>query len=241
MSRFGSGLDVTKNRLKVSLPKSHRISEEVATNGYIFLEGDSPATSSDEAISSLGDVEKLEGFEEIQELTPKDCCATTLNSYSGNFGLQEFPYHTDMAHWFLPPKYLALRCVFGSQNVKTRLIDGLSMLTAIGEENLSRTLVQPRRPINGEKPILRLAEKLDERRFRIRWDSLFIKPCSSFSIDIYSQVVEYLSSVRPFEFNLSKPGDTLIVDNWRMLHGRSSVPRADTSRVIHRAYLSSLK
>lgn len=35
-------------------------------------------------------------------------------------------------------------------------------------------------------------------------------------------------------------GDTLIVDNWRFLHGRSSVKQADLDRRLERVYISEL-
>ena len=40
---------------------------------------------------------------------------------------------------------------------------------------------------------------------------------------------------------LANPGDTLIIDNWRVLHGRSSVGEGDTDRMIERVYLSELQ
>jgi len=42
------------------------------------------------------------------------------------------------------------------------------------------------------------------------------------------------------DFVLEKPGDTLVVDNWRMFHARSAVPTTQRNRNIHRAYLSTL-
>ncbi|WP_189666890.1 TauD/TfdA family dioxygenase [Pseudomonas amygdali] len=39
---------------------------------------------------------------------------------------------------------------------------------------------------------------------------------------------------------LCNPGDTLIVDNWRMLHGRSAVPTSAMRRQLERIYISEL-
>jgi hypothetical protein len=36
------------------------------------------------------------------------------------------------------------------------------------------------------------------------------------------------------------PGDTLIVDNWRCLHGRSDVPDEAMDRHLERVYLSEI-
>ncbi|HAH95942.1 MAG TPA: hypothetical protein DCL69_03455, partial [Firmicutes bacterium] len=35
-------------------------------------------------------------------------------------------------------------------------------------------------------------------------------------------------------------GDTLVIDNWRMLHARSPVPAGREDRKIQRVYLESL-
>ena len=37
-----------------------------------------------------------------------------------------------------------------------------------------------------------------------------------------------------------KLGDTVILDNWRMLHGRSAVPEKYSDRMLQRAYLEEL-
>jgi alpha-ketoglutarate-dependent taurine dioxygenase len=39
---------------------------------------------------------------------------------------------------------------------------------------------------------------------------------------------------------LLQPGDTLLIDNWRMLHGRSEVSTQSTSRIIDRVYLAEV-
>nr|WP_281066390.1 TauD/TfdA family dioxygenase [Xanthobacter flavus] len=40
---------------------------------------------------------------------------------------------------------------------------------------------------------------------------------------------------------LAHPGDTLIIDNWRMLHARSPIPPGREDRSIQRVYLGALK
>ncbi|MCK1658534.1 TauD/TfdA family dioxygenase [Bradyrhizobium sp. 151] len=40
--------------------------------------------------------------------------------------------------------------------------------------------------------------------------------------------------------SLTSPGDTLVIDNWRMLHGRSAVAELCSDRIIERTYLRSL-
>lgn len=40
---------------------------------------------------------------------------------------------------------------------------------------------------------------------------------------------------------LKNPGDTLIIDNWTTLHGRSEVEKSSNDRVIERVYLREIK
>lgn len=39
---------------------------------------------------------------------------------------------------------------------------------------------------------------------------------------------------------LNQPGDTLLIDNWQMLHGRGEVLAQGTIRRIERVYLSEI-
>ena len=81
--------------------------------GFVIISGHLPELSGLPAFSELGKVVKLPGVAEVQVLTPRHEATTSPNTYSGNFGIHAFPLHTDLAHWFLPPRYLALRCVVG--------------------------------------------------------------------------------------------------------------------------------
>ena len=213
---------------------------QVDAMGFVFLPSHLPKQTSGEAIARLGIIEKLAGLNEIQELTPKDAAASPPNIYSGTFGCGDFPFHTDLAHWFLPPRYLVLRCIEGASDVKTRLVDSNAVVQSVGEENLCRALVQPRRPVEMNRALLRILERCSIAQSRFRWDSLFVVPSTAHSSRMCIAIKENLSSAKTEDFVLEQPGDTLVVDNWRMLHARSAVPLNHRNRKLHRAYLSKL-
>jgi L-asparagine oxygenase len=216
------------------------MAKKVTQTGFAFLSSHLPTQSSGDAILQLGLIEKLDGLSEIQELTPKEASESTSNLYSGNFGCGEFPFHTDLAHWFQPPHYLVLRCVEGAREVATRLVDSKNVVQSIGEDDLCRALVQPRRPLGMNRSLLRILERCSTGHSRFRWDDLFIVPATDHSSRTYAAIAKNLATAKPLDFVLEKPGDTLVVDNWRMLHARSAVPMTRRSRKIHRAYLSNL-
>ncbi|MBC7101607.1 MAG: TauD/TfdA family dioxygenase [Parvibaculum sp.] len=74
-----------------------------------------------------------------------------------------------------------------------------------------------------------------------RWDSIFLSPVNGAS----QAVNEYMFQAAPqspalVEVSLSRPGDTLIVDNWKCLHGRSAVPPEAVGRRVERVYMSEI-
>ncbi|WP_375163943.1 TauD/TfdA family dioxygenase [Herbaspirillum huttiense] len=220
---------------------SRKISEiagELVSNGYVLLRRYLPCMRTDVALTKIGEIEAVDGLAVIQQLTPKKLLEATPNTYSGNFGMGEFPLHTDLAHWAKPPRYLALRCVKGRADVATLLYDGNTLIGELGINPLRMTVVQPRRPMKEEMPLLRLVERVEEVDvLRIRWDSIYIRPSTPISEKTFQRVIHFLSNVKPIEVVLLQPGDTLIIDNWRMLHGRSIVSIDANDRRVDRAYM----
>lgn len=120
-------------------------------DGFAVLQRYAPELPSTEACSPLGSMVRLEGLNLVQSLTPREVSDAQPNTYSGNFGTDAFPLHTDLAHWAVLPHYFALRCIRGAQDVPTLVLDGLELISALGRDMLHRTLVQPRRPLGKSK------------------------------------------------------------------------------------------
>jgi L-asparagine oxygenase len=174
----------------------------------------------------------------VQTLTPRK--DADPNTYSGNFGLGDFPFHTDLAHWRRPPRYLLLRCLVGYNDVPTLLVDGHALIDAISRDNLSRAIFKPRRPRDGAFDLLRLFEPMAEGADLLRWDEIFLRPASKVGDTVDGEVREWLANCEPLAVGLVRRGDTLIIDNWRMLHARSSIPLGREDRSIQRVYLGAL-
>lgn len=216
-------------------------SEQLLADGYVFLPQFMPELPPRVAVSLLGCIDAVEGLAEVQLLTPRPITASTPNTYSGNFGTGEFPLHTDLAHWAAPPRYVALRCLSGSSTVTTSVLDSLGIVQSVGREALRMAIVQPRRPLRNGKHLLRLLERpVATESDRIRWDTIFLKPTNAFAAATVAGVQDALLHSDPVQFLLCEPGDTLVLDNWRVLHGRSPVSADGLQRVIARAYLEAV-
>jgi L-asparagine oxygenase len=213
---------------------------QLRNSGFVFLPSHLPGRSTEGIVRSLGTVIWTEHGKLVHQLKPKSADNSTPNTYSGIFGVDQFPLHTDLAHWRFPPRFVMLRCITGFDAVHTLLIDGARAIEAIDQTIFSRALVRPRRPIDGSLPLLRLYDRQQGDRGMLRWDEIFIRPASPAGQVGVTRLKECLTRSKPMSIPLANRGDTLIVDNWRMLHGRSPVPAACQGRVVERAYLENV-
>lgn len=213
------------------------IKDEVAGHGYAFVHEHHPDMDVIAVANALGQpMTPWEGGL-VQELVPRTNAAP--NTYSGIFGLDGFPFHTDLAHWRLPPRYLLLRCTRGFADVPTLLLDGRALVEVVTLDILTRAIFKPRRPRDGAIILLRLYEPTDDG-YRLRWDEVFLKPASKVGNIADQHIRKYLTHSEPTAISLAQLGDTLLVDNWRMLHARSPIVAGRENRKIERIYLEGL-
>jgi hypothetical protein len=222
------------------------ISETLKRDGYVFLPEWIPGLSTFEVAARIGKVVDLERIlpgariPSVQVLRPRTEADAPRNQYSGNYGLGEFPLHTDLAHWAMPPRYFMLRCLRGAPEVSTKVLSVAQIARAAPTGSISKALVRPRRASShGLLTVMPLMMPL-QGATGIRWDSLFLTPMNKAA----EEFSDFMKS-RPKGFAVtselvfSAAGDTLIVDNYRMLHGRGKVQEGST-REIERVYMSEL-
>lgn len=217
-----------------------RFHQSIRRDGYVFLRNFDSRASSSAAIGRFGKIERIGAYDSVHELSPRES-GLVKNTYSGAFGYGSFPLHNDLAHWFRPPRYVVLRCLVGARDVKTLLLDTSAIITKIGKRRLQSGLVQPRRPLLGHRALLRILDGDEVDGSIFRWDSMFLVPATEGAHVIFEDVAQQLDNMTPVEIALAECGDTLIIDNWRVLHGRSAVPVIAQQRRIERSYLSDLR
>ena len=224
-----------------------KIISKISRVGFVFINEWLPSLSTKQVGQMLGSIVEIEkrlpgsGITTVQTLKPRYSSDKLLNQYSGEFGLNSFPLHTDLAHWQIPPRYLLLRCIRGFKDVKTIIVDASIFEDKIGKEILKFSMVTPRRKSRSQK-IYPLPTKFKiGKDYGIRWDMLFLQPINSVAREVYRRMSSISWSGSEIgSVCLEKAGNTLIVDNWRMLHGRSSVPANAMSRKIQRIYLDNI-
>lgn len=215
-----------------------RLRTEVLTQGYAVMKRYAPGARTHEVAVSIGTpIEPWPGAI-VQRLVPRR--ASTPNTYSGIFGMGLFPFHTDLAHWPIPPRFLLLRCLKGYPEIPTLLFDGMIATATIGADTLSRAVVTSRRPVAGEMRLLRILDRR-EGKIAIRWDEVFLKPASRIGKQVFDDMCALIASQKPKPVALIDDGDTAVIDNWRMLHARPAVLSRHRGRHIERVYLEGIE
>ena len=228
-----------------SHPELVDISQSLRTLGYAFITEWRINSTTLEVASALGDVVDIASVmpssraPRVQTLRPRHVTEAPPNRYSGAFGFGAFPLHTDLAHWALPPRYFILRCIQGSPSVLTTLLPCTAFEVTVGATSLRRAIVRPRRAEPGRAlcpfPLLFSHGGVTG----IRWDPMFIVPMNEAAERVAAAMrLETWDGTNVVDVALSRPGDTLVVDNWSCLHGRGSVPGMDSDRKLERVYLS---
>jgi L-asparagine oxygenase len=211
----------------------------VARDGYVLLNDWHLQDRSEQLLHRSGQALAFGKNGPVHRLSPKQ--EAKPNTYSGIYGLEAFPLHSDMAHWRDPPRIIMLRCIKGRESVATVLLDGSKIVECAGKENLARALVKPRRPLNGAIPLLTLLRPgRAGRASLLRWDEKYIVPASPAGEYGMNLIRSAITRIAKRSIYLRNPGDTLFFDNWRMLHGRSAVGAGQVDRIIERAYLERL-
>lgn len=166
------------------------------------------------------------------EVSPRE--TKGLNTYGGNYGLDALPFHTDLAHWHRPPRYLLLRSIVGARNVQTKVVHRRDLEPGVPAALMKRAMFSPRRRLEGKMYLLHM---LTDELFR--WDELFLEPKNQSAVEVRQRMLDVLPRIEATNIALVQPGHTLLIDNWHALHGRGPVPASEAARRLERIYLES--
>lgn len=169
--------------------------------------------------------------QQMRLIKPQTMADAEPNTLSSRYGMDAFPFHTDAAHWQIPPNYVLLYCVeVGSGNRPTYLIDSKSFWLTQMELSLLCNAVWRSGHLN---PFLCTVTCPSDSGFSIRYDPGCMSPRSPRGVKAANLLETKLNNAqcRKIEW---QSGDLLIINNWRVLHARGPAERADADRVIAR-------
>jgi alpha-ketoglutarate-dependent taurine dioxygenase len=171
----------------------------------------------------------------IDELRPLSRSQAQPCSLSAHYGTGTFPFHTDTAHWRTPAHYVVLRAVVAHDQCRpTLLIDSRSLQLRSSDRCLLKRAVFAVR--SGRSSFLTTIIPRDEKFFRFDRDCMF--PKSPSAVQASSILTSAETSCPAIEIHWA-PNCTLVLDNWRFLHGRSRGNGKGTeNRLLHRVLVA---
>ena len=166
----------------------------------------------------------------IDSLHPIEAATARPRSLSKLFATGEFPLHVDTAHWLRPCHFIILACVSpGGSDRPTFLMDTRSL--PLNEGELSLLHHTPLRIRNGRNSFF--STILSKERPFVRYDPGCMEPTTADGAKALAVLArenwpEHVQAV-PWE-----PGTLLVIDNWRILHGRGCAACDDFDRQLLR-------
>ena len=166
----------------------------------------------------------------IDSITPRRRDSARRNSLSAYYGLDQLPLHCDTSHWPTPCRFVLLACVNpGGVGTPTLLLDTSAMTLSPAQRNMAASSVFLIR--NGRQSFY--SSILSSRRPYIRLDPGCMVPLDPDGVSVMS-LYGYENNQRNIrEINWTE-GDILLIDNWRVLHGRQSCKSDQDERKLLR-------
>lgn len=163
-------------------------------------------------------------------LLPTEAEAAKPRSLSKIHDLGEFPMHNDTAHWLAPCRYVMLACVSpGSASRPTLIIDARRL--PLNEHQSSLLHSTPLRVTNGRNSFF--STILSKARRFVRFDP----GCMSATTTDGAKALAVLARQNWLDYIETihwEAGMVLVMDNWRMLHGRGRADCPDSDRKLLR-------
>lgn len=173
------------------------------------------------------------GEDVFTTLTPTTAKVARPNSLSRRFSCGEFELHTDTAHWVTPCRYIFLACVnSGGGGRPTLVLDTKRLPLTPNQRDL--LLTAPVRVTNGRNSFF--STILSRERGFVRFDEGCMTGTTTTAAAAL-QVLKKKNWLRQVEEFQWRPGMGLVIDNWRILHGRGLAVTEDPSRKLLRISL----
>lgn len=205
-----------------------KILNDINLNGWHFIENHNKALIL--LAEQICEIKNLNINSTLkQNLIPKEIESTKIHSLSSSFGLNPFPLHSDGTHLSKPPRFIILRSKSANET-RTLLSDGFKLRENTNWEEYKNSLWEIKTIDKGIIQTKLFNIDIDTEKEFIRYNNLSMKCIEGDKFAIYKAV--HSLPIHAIKWNKNT---TIIIDNWRMLHGREKIKDIDCkSRVIER-------
>ena len=220
-------------------PRQSTILTALQEHGWIELHNIHLPSQMLSLAERLGHVVHQDSRPLISTLTPTPAQAAASATASQTYGTGEFPFHTDLANWPSPARFLVMGNFDVAAQTPTLLLDTktddlFSELRPLLKRAIWK-VTQTRRAFNCTMLFSHSGTE------GLRWDTNVMSPTNQAAEELAQRLRSELplsgrSNLQSIQWH--QTGRVVIVDNWRMLHARPSVPATDLMRTLHRVFVT---
>lgn len=180
---------------------------------------------------TLGKIVPGRAWQRVERVVANAPERAAVGSLSSKFGLLPLPLHTDTAHWITPCRFLVMACALpGPVPTPTVLVNIESFNLSAEEISYCHSAVFL---ITNGKNSFYASVMASGRRF-IRLDPGCMHPESRQARRVLD-LFDAHQNRKQLYFHSWKPGEILVIDNWRVLHGRGDNRPTERGRILLRA------
>lgn len=176
----------------------------------------------------------------IDCLVPTDKRQARPETMSSYLGFDRFPFHTDGAHFRIPPRFILLRLADGAHSDRPTLVCAFSD-RSLNLENI-QILMRDVWTVRGSyRPFLSpiLSDTAVHGHTVLRFDRFCMKPASARTARSVQILESALERTNRAEVTWAA-NKALILDNWRVLHARGEgPPHHNEGRILERVSVAS--
>ena len=164
----------------------------------------------------------------VDHLVPIKKSEAHRQSLSANFGIGDFPFHTDGAYFKIPPRFIIMRYLKGIQNPTPTILCDLNQINSDDKENLKHCIWKVKSRNNDF-----LSTILSDDEAYYRYDKCVMTPVISKNQNglFFESLIAELPKTQ-INWTINK---AVIIDNWTYLHTRPKVSGQEiNNRTIQR-------
>lgn len=179
-------------------------------------------------VDQLGVAVKGRGGSRIEMIAPTSCEHAYRRSLSAEHGLKPLPLHVELSHRRRPCRYVAFGCLDpGKPSVATTILDRHTVKFSESEQALLRNAVVLVR--SGRRSFY--SSILPENEPFLRFDAGCMEAIDLRGREAIQMMEARLAHCSP-AYHRWHTGDVLVLDNWRVLHGRASAEQSRGRRLL---------
>lgn len=193
---------------------------------------------SDDALSiakQLGKVIPHPNGDMISTVSPNDGKDKVTGTMSNRFGYSSFPMHTDTAFWLEPARYIVMG-VLEKSDCNTKIVNFNVLLDNLNAKALAalETATYLINTIEGKRyssPLIKT-----NREYGVKFDPSCMTPINQAAQYFHQAFLETIDNIG--ESYIDWTGrKAVIIDNWKVLHGRGEVTPSEKYRKLIRVYV----